>query len=44
MKNLRLLLSGLNDGPPVGQMLELLGKEMSLQRIQERCDMINDKK
>ena len=33
MKCLRLVLSGLEDGPPVGEMIQLLGKEETLQRI-----------
>jgi len=33
MKCLRSVLSGLEDGPPVGEMVQLLGKEQTLRRI-----------
>ena len=34
MKCLRTVLSGLDDGPPVGEMIQLLGKPQTLERIQ----------
>lgn len=40
MKSVRMLLSGLNDGPPVGEMLELLGKQQSLKRIQAGYELL----
>lgn len=33
MKNLRTTLSGLKDGPSVAEMMEILGKESTLERI-----------
>ena len=33
MKNLRRMLSGLKEGPGVAEMMEILGKENTLERI-----------
>lgn len=33
MKTLRAVLSGLNEGPGVAEMMHLLGKDQSLERI-----------
>lgn len=33
MKNLRTTLSGLKEGPAVAEMMEILGKESTLERI-----------
>lgn len=33
MKNLRKMLSGLKEGPGVAEMMEILGKESTLERI-----------
>lgn len=33
MKNLRTTLSGLKEGPGVAEMMEILGKESTLERI-----------
>lgn len=33
MKNLRATLSGLKEGPGVAEMMEILGKESTLERI-----------
>lgn len=33
MKNLRTVLSGLKEGPGVAEMMEILGKESTLERI-----------
>jgi glutamyl-tRNA synthetase len=34
MKNLRTILSGLKEGPGVAEMMEILGKEDTLERIE----------
>ena len=34
MKNLRTMLSGLKEGPGVAEMMEILGKEDTLERIE----------
>ena len=47
MKCLRSILSGLDDGPPVGEMIQLLGRDQTMQRIkfaQEVMEKRNQKK
>lgn len=34
MKNLRTMLSGLKEGPGVAEMMEILGRESTLERIE----------
>ena len=34
MKNLRTMLSGLKEGPSVAEMMEILGRESTLERIE----------
>lgn len=38
MKTLRGALSGLQEGPGVAEMMEILGKDVVLQRLQESLD------
>jgi len=33
MRCMRIVLSGLEDGPPVGEMIQFLGKEETLKRL-----------
>ena len=40
MKCLRTVLSGLEDGPPVGEMVQLLGKEQTLKRLNLAVDLL----
>ncbi len=43
MKCLRSVLSGLEDGPPVGEMIQLLGKELTMQRIHFAVNVMSEK-
>jgi glutamyl/glutaminyl-tRNA synthetase len=43
MKCLRSVLSGLEDGPPVGEMIQLLGKEQTIQRIHFAVNKMSEK-
>jgi hypothetical protein len=37
------VLSGLEDGPPVGEMIQLLGKEQTIQRIHFAVNKMSEK-
>ena len=43
MKCLRSILSGLEDGPPVGEMIQLLGKDQTLKRIKFAQEFLEEK-